>query len=103
MFKSYCVLPLFLPCIFTFNAHAYLVNGRMFLEDHEKRKPAVIGYVEGVSDMGNRDLFCIPTGTGTSQLKQIALNYMNSNSDMLEYPAATLITRAFNKEFPCTE
>lgn len=103
MLKSYNALPLSLACLFTFNAHAYLVNGRMFLEDYEKRKPAITGYVEGVSDMGNSNLFCIPAGTGTRQLKQIALDYMNSNSDMLEHPAATLITRAYNKAFPCTE
>jgi hypothetical protein len=75
----------------------------MFLEDHEKHKPAVTGYIEGVSDMGNKKLFCIPAGTGTSGLKQIALDYMYSNSDILEYPAATLITQAFDEAFPCVE
>jgi len=75
----------------------------MFLEDYEKHKPAVTGYIEGVSDMGNKNLFCIPAGTGTTRLKQIALEYMQSHADILEYPAAMLITRAFDKAFPCTD
>lgn len=99
VFKASC---LFLTGLFSVSANAYLVNGKMLLNDYEKRKVAAAGYVEGVSDTGNNKLFCIPAGTGTSQLKTTVLDYLKSNPDVLELPAAYLVTRAFKEVFPCS-
>ena len=87
--------------IISFNASAYLVNGNMLLNDYEKRKPAAVGYIEGVTDMGNRSLFCIPAGTGTTQLKTMALDYLKTTTENLEGPAARLVSHAFKEKFPC--
>lgn len=99
--KTYYAACLLLTGIFTGNANAYLVNGTMLLADVEKRKPAATGYIEGVSDAGNRNLFCIPAGTGTSQLKQTALEYLNKHPEHHDLPAAVLISQAFKEAFPC--
>ena len=96
--KAICLL---FTSIVTINAHAYLVNGTMLLNDYQKRKPAATGYIEGVADTGNRNLFCIPAGTGTSQLKETALNYLINNPDLLKKPAALLVSQAFKETFPC--
>lgn len=98
IFRASC---LFLIGLFSVSANAYIVNGRMLLNDYEKRKIAATGYIEGVSDTGNNTLFCIPPGTGTSQLKTTVLDYLKSNPDVLEKPAAYLVTRAFEEVFPC--
>lgn len=92
----------FLPSVFiSFGTNAYLVNGHMLHNDYEKRKPAATGYIEGVSDMGNRSLFCIPAGTGTSQLKEIAKTYLNTTTESLDAPAAYLVSNALKAAFPC--
>lgn len=96
----------FLACHITlfisFGANAYLVDGSMLLSDYEKRKPAAIGYIEGVSDMGNRSIFCIPAGTGTSQLKKVAFEYLTATEN-IKKPAAHLVSKAFTEAFPCSE
>lgn len=91
-----------IPFFFTFGASAYLVDGSMLLSDYEKRKPAAVGYIEGVSDMGNRSVFCIPAGTGTSQLKKLALDYLTTTEN-IKKPAAHLVSNAFREAFPCSE
>lgn len=95
-------LSFLLTVFFSMSTNAYLVNGKMLLNDYEKRKIAATGYIEGISDTGNNSLFCIPAGTGTSQLKAVALQYLKSNPDLLEQPAAYLVTRSFKEVFPCS-
>lgn len=92
-----------LSCLFSFGAHAYMVNGNMLLNDFEKRKPAAAGYIEGVTDMGNRSHFCVPGGTVTSQLKKTAFDYLNENREILDKPAALIVTQAFKETYPCDE
>ena len=94
---------LFLTWILSPHAGAYLVNGEMLLSDIEKRSAAAAGYVEGVTDTLNTTLFCIPAGTGTSQLKAAVKDYLVNNPALSAQPAAHLVSTALKASFPCDE
>ncbi|EPJ0597182.1 Rap1a/Tai family immunity protein [Enterobacter roggenkampii] len=101
--KSICVNLLLLTLVAPLHAGAYLVNGEMLLNDIEKRSAAAAGYVEGVTDTLNTTMFCIPAGTGTSQLKAAVKDYLVNNPALSAQPAARLVSTALKASFPCDD
>jgi hypothetical protein len=84
------------------DAKAYLVNGEMLIEDISRRKALATGYIEGVSDTANNKVFCIPEGTTSGMLRKVAKQYLESHTDELSLPAASLVMEAFTTEYPCS-
>lgn len=97
IYRALILLTVMLPP----HAGAYLVNGEMLLNDIEKRSTVAAGYIEGVSDTINNSLFCIPAGTGTSQLKKVVKIYLEDNPALKGLPAAHLVSTALRASFPC--
>lgn len=97
--KKYLFLSIML--LFT-KSHAYLVNGEMLIEDISSRKALATGYIEGVSDTANTKIFCIPEGTTSSMLRNVAHHFLLNNPDQLAQPASRLVIEAFRSEYPCS-
>jgi Rap1a immunity proteins len=59
------------------------------------------GYVEGVTDGYNGDLFCVPYGVTTDELLAVVLKYLNDNPTSWHKSAIVDIGVALREAYPC--
>jgi hypothetical protein len=88
------------------------VTGNRLLEICSPVKgPSCYGYVEGVADdaqatfsalhMQQHALFCLPQGVTTTQLVDIAINYLRDHPEHRHTVASANVVLALANEFPC--
>ncbi|MFN2200075.1 MAG: Rap1a/Tai family immunity protein [Caldilineaceae bacterium] len=61
------------------------------------------GYVGGVFDAGDGELFCKPAGVSRGQIAEIVKAYLRENPGSWHFPATILIMYALGRQFPCNK
>lgn len=84
------------------SAFAYLRDGNSLLDDLQANKASALGYIEGVTDTGNNELFCIPPGTGSKQLKRVSYEFIKEHPEFIHHNAAYSVVKALETEWPCS-
>jgi hypothetical protein len=59
------------------------------------------GYVAGVQDVSNGQLFCVPEDVPLSQASAIVQKYLSDNPRLWNKPAKDLVVRALRSAYPC--
>lgn len=61
----------------------------------------LIGYVSGVSDIGDGLAFCSPVNARLGQLMGVVRKHLLANPEKWDQPAGTLVVEALRQAFPC--
>ena len=92
------------------------MNGNEVLNacDRKDTKGMCIAYISGIFEgMVMQDVFlektnvttqsylCVPSGVVNSQIVDVTLNFIRSNSDIRHYEVAPLVLLAVREKFPC--
>jgi hypothetical protein len=62
---------------------------------------AALGFVIGVHDLGEGVLHCSPSNITAGQAKDVVIMYLNEFPSLRHNAAHTLVTRAFQRVWPC--
>ena len=87
-------------------AHAEFKDGNKLLSQMQKEYAGndwfnAIGYVTGVVDAHNGNLFCAPATSTAAQLFDMTKQYLSENPAVRHMPADLLIAVALSKPWPC--
>jgi hypothetical protein len=88
-----------------FSAQAQYVNGNMLLQKMNSTSWTEVGfaqgYVTGVADSYDGELFCLPPQVNVGQLVDLAKSYIVRNVKDRHRHAGALVAIAFVDVFPC--
>jgi hypothetical protein len=94
-----------LTAALAFSAQAQFINGNMLLKKMNSDTWTEIGfaqgYVTGVADSYDGELFCIPERVNVGQLVDLAKSYIVNNPKDRHRHAGALVAIAFVEVFPC--
>jgi Rap1a immunity proteins len=86
-------------------AHAAFNNGNKLLSDLNSsdagNRVYALGYILGVVDSYDEELFCIPGSVNAGQLRDIVQQHLATNPKDRHLHAGALVAIALIKEFPC--
>ena len=90
------------------NSYAAILSGNRLLEsceldDASFRDGMCYGYVFAVYDVIVGEEFCPPDGVVGEQILPIVMKYLKENPENLHYNAASLVTVALGRAFPCPD
>ena len=94
-----------LTAALAFSAQAQFVSGNILhtransTETHDRIW--AMGFITGVADAYDEELFCIPTGVNVSQLVDVTKDFIKRNPRERHLPAAMLVMLALVDTFPC--
>lgn len=82
-----------------------LQTGNQLYEICRADRADCLGYIAGVADtaglMSSRWNICLPAGTSVRQMTLAFQNYVSQNPATLTEPAADLVLRGLQQNFPC--
>jgi hypothetical protein len=89
-------------------SYAVLKSGNDLVADCQLKIPVAegycYGYVHGAHDaLGMITEFCSPDDVVGKQLVDIVMKYLKENPENLHYNAASLVTSALIRAFPCPD
>ena len=94
-----------LTAALTFSAQAQYVDGNRLLKfiDSElwSEKGFAQGYIAGVADSYDEELFCIPPRVTLGQLHDLATSFIRRNAKERHRHAGALVAIAFVEAYPC--
>jgi hypothetical protein len=85
-------------------AHAQFINGNQLHADFNgsaSDKAFALGYVSGVVDSFDEELFCVPVKAELGQLRDIVRKFVASNPKERHRHAGALVVFSLATEFPC--
>ena len=90
---------------------AFVSGNRLLEACTPVQTPSCYAYVEGVTDalqstfsalhMQQHALFCLPQGTTSRQLVDIAINHLRDHPEQRHYVASANVALALANAFPC--
>ena len=87
------------------SAHAEFWDGNKMLDRMNggiAEQMQALGYVMGISDMGQGTLHCPPPNATAGQMEDIVKRYLNNNPAVRHLSADTIVNRALALVFPCS-
>jgi Rap1a immunity proteins len=60
-----------------------------------------LGYILGVADAFDDNLFCLPNGVERGQIKDVVKLWFRDHPEKRHLPAADLVATALKEKFPC--
>jgi hypothetical protein len=87
------------------SAHAEFWDGNRLLDRMNggiAEQMQALGYVMGISDMGQGTLHCPPPNATAGQMEDIVKRYLNNNPAVRHLSADTIVNRALALVFPCS-
>ena len=87
------------------SAHAEFWDGNRLLDRMNggiAEQMQALGYVMGISDMGQDTLHCPPPNATAGQMEDIVKRYLNNNPAVRHLSADTIVNRALALVFPCS-
>ena len=94
-----------LTLLLSLSAHAQFITGNMLHtrvnSDETHDRIWAMGFITGVSDAYDDELFCIPTGVNVSQITDVTKDFLRRNPRDRHIAAAALVMLALVDTFPC--
>jgi hypothetical protein len=91
--------------LLTTSVHAEFWDGNRLLDRMNggiAEQMQALGYVMGISDMGQGTLHCPPPNATAGQMEDIVKRYLNNNPAVRHLSADTIVNRALALVFPCS-
>ena len=70
-------------------------------QNNDRLYGVCLGYVIGVEDALDGQLFCVPTGVQAGQVIDVVKSYLLDHPEKRHLQAADLVTAALREKFPC--
>jgi hypothetical protein len=93
-----------LTAALAFSAQAQYINGNMlhsYFQGTVSDRQFALGYVGGVVDALDDELFCIPSKANLGQLRDIVQQFLTNNPSVRQQHGAALVAVALMEVFPC--